>query len=163
MGTGDTPTEKYDLELGSLGAKLAVAADESAANVAVVEHVLPPHTLAAPLHRHSREDEISYVLEGEMTVLADGELSTASEGEFAVKGRDAWHTFWNAGDEPLRLLEIIAPGEFATLFREVVDFYPFDPSDAESLARAEEVNERYGFEVDFESVPQLCEAHGLRP
>jgi hypothetical protein len=30
----------------------------------VVEHTLGPHVLAGPLHRHTREDEYSYVLEG---------------------------------------------------------------------------------------------------
>jgi len=102
--------ERYDVMLGELGARLDISREENEANVAIVEHTLPPHTLAAPLHRHSREDEISHVLEGEMTVLADGELSTVPAGESVVKGRDVWHTFWNAGDEPLRFLEIIAPG-----------------------------------------------------
>jgi uncharacterized cupin superfamily protein len=162
MSSIDTNAERYDVDVGSLGAALRVAAGESEANVAVVEHTLPPHTLAAPLHRHSREDEISYVLEGEMTVLTDDELSTVSSGEFVVKGRDVWHTFWNDGDEPLRFLEIIAPGEFATFFREVAAFYPFDPADAEALVRAKEVEARYGVAADFESVPRLCETHGLR-
>ncbi|WP_216824816.1 cupin domain-containing protein [Salinigranum rubrum] len=80
MSSQTTPTEKYDVELGPLGARLEVSADENEANVAVVEHTLAPHSLAAPLHRHSREDEISHVLEGEMTVLADGETSTVSAG-----------------------------------------------------------------------------------
>jgi mannose-6-phosphate isomerase-like protein (cupin superfamily) len=152
---------KYDVDLGPLGAKLSVAADENEAGISVVEHTLAPHSLAAPLHRHSREDEISCVLDGEMTVLADGELSTVTEGEFVVKGRDTWHTFWNGGDEPLRFLEVIAPGEFAGLFAEVAEYVPIDPTDGEKMAAYREINERYGFEVDFESGPRLCEEHGL--
>jgi uncharacterized cupin superfamily protein len=62
-----------------------------------------------PLHRPSREDEPSYVLEVEMTVLADDELTTVLAGESVVKDRNIWYTFWNAGDDPLRFLEIIAP------------------------------------------------------
>jgi mannose-6-phosphate isomerase-like protein (cupin superfamily) len=162
MRSHSTPEAKYDLELGRLGAKLAVSADETEAAVAVVEHTLAPRSLAAPLHRHSREDEISYVLAGEMTVLAGDERSTVTAGEFAVKGRDTWHTFWNAGDEPLRFLEIIAPGEFAGLFAEVAELFPLDPTDEEKMAGYQAINERYGFEVDFESVPRLCEEHGLR-
>jgi len=162
MSSQATSTEKYDVTLGALGAKLAVGADENEAGVAVVEHTLAPHSLAAPLHRHSREDEISYVLDGEMTVLADDETSTVGEGEFVVKGRDVWHTFWNAEDEPLRFLEIIAPGEFAGLFEDVAAFFPFDPTDEEKLAGYQAVNDRYDFEADLESVPRLCEEHGLR-
>ncbi len=135
---------------------------ENEANVAIVEHTLPPHTLAAPLHRHSREDEISYVLEGEMTVLADDELTTVPAEESVVKGRDVWHTFWNASDEPLRFLEIIAPGEFSEFFEEISHIYPLNPTDEEALARFEEICERYDFEADLESIPKLCEEHSLQ-
>ena len=162
MSSQNKPATKYDLTLGELGAKLEVSAVENEANVAVVEHTLSPHSLAAPLHRHSREDEISYVLEGEMTVLADEELSSIGEGEFVVKGRNVWHTFWNATDHPLRFLEIIAPGTFATYFEEIADVFPIDPTNREKIARAEELNDRYGFEFDLESIPRLCEEYGLQ-
>lgn len=162
MSSQTTPQTKYDVELGRLTATLEVTADENEAGVSVVEHTLAPHSLAAPLHRHSREDEISYVIEGEMTVIADDEITTVPAGEYVVKGRDTWHTFWNARDDPLRFVEIIAPGEFAGLFQAVAEFFPFDPTDEEKLAGYQAVNERYGFEVDFESVPRLCAEHGLQ-
>jgi mannose-6-phosphate isomerase-like protein (cupin superfamily) len=155
-------TEHYDVELGKLGARLDIARGENEADVAVVEHTLPPHTLAAPLHRHSHEDEISYVLEGEMTVLASDELSTVPAGESVVKGRDVWHTFWNAGDEPLRFLEIIAPGEFSEFFEEVAPLTPLDPSDEETIAEFLGLGERYGVEFDLQSIPKLCAEHGLQ-
>ncbi len=155
-------TDNYDVALGKLGARLDVARTDNEANVAIVDHMLPPYTLAAPLHRHSREDEISYVLEGEMTVLADGELSTVSAGESVVKGRNVWHTFWNAGDEPLRFLEVIAPGEFSEFFEEVAPLTPLDPSDGEAIGEFQRIGERYGFEADLESIPRLCEEHDLQ-
>jgi quercetin dioxygenase-like cupin family protein len=157
-----TESGNYDVDLGMLGATLEVAPATNDAGVAVVEHTLAPHALAAPLHRHSREDEISYVLEGEMTVLADGDLSTVAAGESVVKGRHVWHTFWNARDEPLRFLEIVAPGEFADFFGEAAEFFPIDPTDEGKLASYQELAARYGLEVDFGSIPALCEEHGLR-
>jgi uncharacterized cupin superfamily protein len=157
-----TGVEKYDVMLGELGARLDVARGENEANVAIVEHTLPPHTLAAPLHRHSREDEISYVVEGEMTVLADGEISTVPAGESVVKGRDVWHTLWNAGDEPLRFLEIIAPGEFSEYFEELAALVPLDPTDEETVERFLAIAGRYGLEADLGSIPRLCEEHDLR-
>jgi len=162
MSTRNISTDKYDIELGNLGARLDVARTENEANVAVVEHTLPPQTLAAPLHRHSREDEISYVLEGEMTVLAGDDVSTVPAGESVVKGRDVWHTFWNGGDEPLRFLEIIAPGEFSEFFEEVAPLTPLDPADEEGAAEFLRIGERYGFEADLASVPELCERYGLQ-
>ena len=56
--------------------------------------------LAAPLHRHTREDEYSYVLEGRMGALLGDEVLVGSPGDLVFKPRNQWHTFWNAGDEP---------------------------------------------------------------
>ena len=155
-------SEKYDVSLGNFGARLEVARRQNDANVAIVEHTLPPHTLAAPLHRHSNEDEISYVLEGELTVLADEEQTTVSTDESVVKHRAVWHTFWNASDEPLRFLEIIAPGEFSEYFEEIAELgYP-DPTDDEWVSQYMEICERYDLEVELESVPRLLEKHGLQ-
>jgi len=75
--------------------------------------------LGAPLHRQSREDEISYVLEGELTVQQGDRRDTAGVGGTIVKPRGVFHTFWNAGVTPVRFLEVIAPGAFAQYFREL--------------------------------------------
>jgi uncharacterized cupin superfamily protein len=64
---------------------------------------MPPRALAAPLHRHSREDAYSFVLEGRMGALLGDELVYASAGDIVCKPRGQWHTFWNAGDEPCRM------------------------------------------------------------
>ena len=54
--------------------------------MAVVEHTLAPGTLGAPLHRHANEDEISYVLEGELTAK-QGEEVDLQEFVFEVNNR----------------------------------------------------------------------------
>ncbi|WP_372910605.1 cupin domain-containing protein [Salinigranum sp.] len=155
--------DRYRVRVGPLGADLEVGPDDSESGVAVVEHSLPPKTLGAPLHRHAREDEISYVLAGELTVQADGEISTVPAGEFVVKGRDVWHAFWNAGDDPVRFLEIIAPGDFSGFFAAVADHLSGGPPDEAAMARVDELAERYGLEFDWGSVPDLCERHGIAP
>jgi mannose-6-phosphate isomerase-like protein (cupin superfamily) len=148
---------------GNLRAELRVSPDESEAGVAVVEHALPPETLAAPLHRHGREDELSYVLHGTMGVREGETVSTVEAGEFAVKERGVWHTFWNPGPEPLRFFEFIAPGEFAWYFAEAAEILDADADEAETRRRFAALNERYGFELDPESVPDLRARHGLGP
>jgi len=157
--------EKYSVSVGldgNLDADLRVAPDENPSGIAVVEHRLPAGKLAAPLHRHSHEDEISYILEGTMGVQEGDEVATVGQGEFAVKARGAWHTFWNPGTGPLRFLEFIAPGEFAGYFREAAKLLPDDgdPSD-ETRGRLEELHDAYGFELKPESVPGLIERHDL--
>src|ERR671921_15651 len=105
--------------LASMGVRFMVAAAESGGGFSLVEHPMPPWALAAPLHRHSREDEYSFVLEGRVGALLGEEVLEAGPGDLIFKPRNQWHTFWNAGDEPARLLEIIAPAGFEDFFREL--------------------------------------------
>jgi hypothetical protein len=58
-----------------------------------------------------------------MTVLAAAGIPTAPAGKFVVRDRDVWHTAWNASDDPLRVLEIVLPGEFGGL-SEAVALFP---------------------------------------
>ena len=80
---------------------------------------MSPRALAAPLHRHTREDEYSFVLQGRMGALLGDDVVEAGPGDLVHKPRDQWHTFWNAGDEPCRILEIISPAGFEGFFAEL--------------------------------------------
>src|SRR4051794_19100199 len=105
--------------IGSFGTIYKVTSEATGGVLAIVETALGPKHLRAALHRHSREDEISHVLEGELTVQQGDRLDTAKVGGIIVKPRGVFHAFWNPADAPLRFLEIIAPGEFAQYFREL--------------------------------------------
>jgi mannose-6-phosphate isomerase-like protein (cupin superfamily) len=144
--------------LGSIGVRFMIDGDESGGVFSLVEHPMPPRHLAAPLHRHSREDEYSYVVEGRMGALLGDDVMFAEVGDLVFKPRGQWHTFWNAGDEPARILEIISPAGFEGYFEEIADTLAADAPDFERLA---DIGARYGFEADLESVPGLCEEHGL--
>jgi mannose-6-phosphate isomerase-like protein (cupin superfamily) len=142
--------------LGAIGVRFMIWGDESGGGFSLVEHPMPPRALAAPLHRHSREDEYSYVLEGRMGALLGDDVVYAEAGDLVHKPRDQWHTFWNAGDEPCRILEILAPGGFEKFFEELVDAGQAPEPDWLAALGA-----RYGLEFDFESIPGLCERFGL--
>src|SRR5215213_5447814 len=106
------------VDLGSIGARFMAWTEETGGGFSLVEHPMPPRHLAAPVHKHSREDEYSFVLEGRMGALLGDDVVYAQVGDLAFKPRDQWHTFWNAGDEPCRILEIISPAGFEHFFRE---------------------------------------------
>jgi mannose-6-phosphate isomerase-like protein (cupin superfamily) len=145
--------------LGSIGVRFMIDAEGTrAGSFSLVEHPMPPRALGAPLHRHSREDEYSYVLEGRMGALLGDDVVYAEAGDLVHKPRNQWHTFWNAGDEPCRILEIIAPGGFEDYFDELVDAGAAGPPQPEWLAA---LADRYGLELDVESIPALCERFGL--
>src|SRR3954452_6240908 len=116
MATIVGPQDGKAGDLGSIGVRFLLWAHESGGPVSIVEHPMPPGALAAPLHRHSREDEYSYVIEGRMGALLGDEVVHAEAGDFVFKPRGQWHTFWNAGDGPCRILEVIAPGGFEGFF-----------------------------------------------
>ena len=107
--------------LGSIGVRFMVNAGESGGGFSLVEHPMSARALAAPLHRHTREDEYSFVIEGRMGALLGDEVVQAGPGDFVFKPRNQWHTFWNAGEEPARVLEIISPAGFEGFFAELVD------------------------------------------
>src|SRR5256886_5565522 len=107
--------------LGSIGVRFMIDGETTGGGFALVEHPMSAHALAAPMHRHHREDEYSYVLEGRMGALLGDEVVEARPGDLVFKPRDQWHTFWNAGNEPCRILEIIAPAGFERFFAELVD------------------------------------------
>lgn len=155
--------EHFSVEMGGLETTLSVAPEESDSGIAVVEHTLAPGHLGAPRHRHTREDEISRVVNGELTVQQGDETTTVGPGETVVKNREVWHTFWNEGDDAVRFVEIIAPGAFAGYFREAAAVLPIDRApDEETMGRLDDIGTEYGLELDYSSIPELTEAHGLR-
>ena len=145
--------------LGSIGVRLMIEGAESGGGFSLVEHPMPPRALAAPLHRHLREDEYSYVLEGRLGALLGDEVLEAGPGDLVFKPRNQWHTFWNAGDEPARILEIIAPAGFEQFFAELIDLGGAIEADQELLA---DLCRRYELEMDPGTVPGLLERFDLR-
>src|SRR2546423_9729951 len=145
--------------LGSIGVRFMIDGAESGGGFSLVEHPMSPRALAAPLHRHHREDEYSYVLEGRMGALLGDEVLQAGPGDLVFKPRNQWHTFWNAGDEPCRILEIIAPGGFERFFGELIDIGDVANATPEELMA---LCDRYGLEMDPGSVPGLVERFGVR-
>ena len=143
--------------LGGIGVRFMAWAAETGGGFSLVEHPMAPRALAAPLQRHTHEDEYSYVLAGRMGADLGGEVVYAEAGDLVFKPRGQWHAFWNAGDERCRILEIISPGGFERYFEELVDLRARPTPEAVA-----EIAARYGLEFDMASVPVLCERHGLR-
>jgi mannose-6-phosphate isomerase-like protein (cupin superfamily) len=147
--------------LGSMGVRFMLAGDETGGGFSLVEHPIPPRALAAPLHRHSREDEYSFVLEGRLGALLGDEVVYGQPGDLIFKPRSEWHTFWNAGDEPARILEMISPAGFERYFEQMVDLLE-QSVDAPNPSELGAIAAQHGLEVDRESIPRLTGEYGLR-
>ena len=144
--------------LGSIGVRFMIDGGETDQGFSLVEHPMSPRALAAPLHKHNREDEYSFVLEGKLGALLGDEVVVAEPGDLVFKPRDQWHTFWNAGDEPARILEIIAPAGFELFFDELNALGGSLKASPEELA---ELCGRYELEMQPDSVPGLLERFDL--
>ena len=162
VGTGVRVLGPTDGEVagapGSRTDRFMIDSADTGGRLSVVEHTLPPHVLAGPLHYHSREDEYSYVLEGRLGALLGDQEVVAEAGDLVFKPRGQWHTFWNPGDTTTRILELISPGGFEDLFRELGAL-----GDEPDPATLSALDARYGVEeADFERTAAILQRYGLR-
>ena len=154
-----TPDQGQAGFLGSIGVRFLIDGVDASERFSLVEHPMSPRALAAPLHRHTREDEYSYVLQGRMGALLGDDVVEAGPGDLVFKPRDQWHTFWNAGDEPCRILEIIAPAGFEDFFRELDGLGGAIVANPEELAL---LNGTLRARDATRAVPELLDRFGLQ-
>jgi mannose-6-phosphate isomerase-like protein (cupin superfamily) len=147
------------VRLLALGVRFMIDGERTGGAFSLVEHPLPPRALGAPLHTHRNEDEYSFVLEGRFGVQLGDDEFEAGPGDLVVKPRGVAHAFWNAGEEPARLLELISPAGFENYFREVAPLLAATTRDETAIG---EVVARYGLDIDFTTIPTLAERHNLR-
>src|SRR5436305_9081702 len=86
---------------------------------AIVEHVIPPGIMLAVPHTHSREDEVSFVIEGEIGGIIGEQEFRAPQGAYVLKQRGIPHAVWNPGSEVARIAEIVSPAGFESFFAEL--------------------------------------------
>jgi mannose-6-phosphate isomerase-like protein (cupin superfamily) len=139
---------------GTFGVHWKIDGADSAGRFSVVHHPIAPRALVAPLHYHHNEDEFSYVLTGKLGAILGDDVVTAGPGTWVFKPRCQWHTFWNAGDTPCEIIEIISPGGFEDFFREITQTW----GDMEKTAA---VAAKYRLDMEPDSVRDLCARFGL--
>jgi mannose-6-phosphate isomerase-like protein (cupin superfamily) len=109
-----------------------------------------------PPHRHLRQNEGLYVLEGEFTFHVEGEAIPATEGAFVNVPKGSLHTFENTGGRVGKLLVAMAPaGDFEKFVEEVAEQVsidtpptpPSEPPDADMISRIVAAGERHHLEI----------------
>ena len=152
------PADGESVTLQTIGVRFMIPGADTGRRLSLVEHPIPPRALAAPLHRHNREDEFSLVLEGRMGAMLGDDVVEAGPGDLVHKPRGQWHTFWNAGDEPARILEIISPAGFERFFAELAPLAGGSAPDPEAFG---ELCSRYALDMRPETLPELCRRFGV--
>ncbi len=121
LAPGDGPA------YGFHGATVVIKAggEHTGDQLAVMESVYPPG-LTVRQHVHTGEDEMFYLLAGELTGFCGEERWTATAGSFVFVPRDREHGFTVTSAEPARALVITGPPR---LDRQIIE--RGEPSSAE--------------------------------
>ena len=139
-----------------------VTAGDSGGSLVIDEWELPPGETIPP-HTHDREDECSFVLEGELTCYVGGRVLVAPKGSYVVKPRGVPHAFYNAGSGDVRVMEILTPGGsfegYFDAYEEIVSGSMDE--DGRRKARAD-LGGRYGISWHDGLVPEVEASFGIR-
>ena len=146
------------LPMGGVGVQFKIDGEWTRGAVSIVEHPIAPGGFALP-HTHTREDEISYVLEGILGAEIDGEEVTVEAGQYLLKPRGLKHAFWNPSDRPARIVEIIAPAGLEGMFREAGTHELSRPEDFE---RGRASMAEHGVQPHFDEMEAFLARHGLQ-
>jgi quercetin dioxygenase-like cupin family protein len=138
-----------------------VTAEASGGSLTVEEWSFPPGQMIPP-HTHAREDECSFVLEGELTCYVGGEVVVAPKGSYVVKPRGVTHAFYNAGPETVRVMEILAPGaSFEGYFDEYEKIVSSAMGEEERRRARAKLGKRYGIVWHDERIPEIEARFGI--
>lgn len=139
---------------------LKMTGDETGGAFALVDHLADPG-VESPYHVHHREEELFYVLDGEIDCFygegGDARIR-AGPGETVYLPRDIPHGFRIASSDPCRMLVLVAPAGVEELWLEAGEPAPElttpppqeEPPDLDAMAP---LFDRYGVEV-FGPIPE---------
>lgn len=154
------PAEGRLVMFGGIGAHYKVTGEQTGGAFAIIEQPVEPGAMAPP-HVHTREDEFSYVIEGELGARVGDQVIHATAGTWILKPRNIPHTFWNPGTKTARFIEIISPPGLEQLFTELAAMFAEGRPAPEKMA---ELAAKYGCALtNMEWVPELVERYNLKP
>jgi mannose-6-phosphate isomerase-like protein (cupin superfamily) len=123
--------------------------------------VTQPPGIATPLHRHTKEAEAFYLVEGRMSYQAGDDLFEMYDGCFIYLPQALPHAFRIRGDTPARILALTLPAGLLGLYDEVglpATEHRLPGEDGLSpeveIPRWVEVGPRYGLEVVGPPIPE---------
>ena len=115
------------------GMDLRIPTATTGGQISVWESVAAPNA-GPPLHIHTREDELFYVLSGTFRFWCGEESFVGGPGTSMVLPRNVPHTFKNIGTTEGRVLAAAIPGGFENFFLEVERTGAKAPADLRVIA-----------------------------
>jgi mannose-6-phosphate isomerase-like protein (cupin superfamily) len=138
------PGEGEMLAAGPSSISFKAGGDEGGGRLSLTETTVAPGFPGPVPHRHLHMVDSFYVLEGTLTVRLEERTVEAGAGTYAFVPPGAVHTFSNPGSEPVRMLNLMAPGGFEQYLKEVVAATP--PGALPDPAAMASIASKYDFE-----------------
>lgn len=99
-------------------ARIHLRGGEVGGRLSIVEFTAPPGDMP-PLHRHDREDELFYVLDGRVAVHQPGRRQEGERGTAMLAERHVPHAYEVLGSAPATFLVVATPAGFEEFVAEV--------------------------------------------
>ena len=109
------PGESPALRIGESSLIRRIQSCQTGGAFSVVEFISPPGT-GVGTHVHEREDELVYLLQGQVEVTLGNQRMTVPAGACALLPRGIPHGYVNTGTTPSRLLAVLLPGDLDGFF-----------------------------------------------
>jgi quercetin dioxygenase-like cupin family protein len=142
---------------GQIDTTVMVPSETTLGAVSITEMAVAAGYMVPP-HVHRDTDEWSYVLFGTIGARVGDDEFSAAAGSWILKPRGLMHTFWNAGPDPARIIELMTPGAFEHMFRRMADLATRDELTDDRL---DALAVEFGTTIDMAWVPDLAARHGL--
>src|SRR5205809_226786 len=139
------PDQRKSYWLAGDRIRFLISGDQTGGAYALGEVEIAPGG-GPPPHVHTREDELFYVIDGQIQFILDQSTFTAGGGFAALLPRGVTHTFKNVGPAPARVLALAFPGGF--------DRFAVDAGQPWSGARAPT-------NADIEKLLAMCPKYGI--
>ena len=150
--------EGTEIKFGGFSAHHLVESERTGGSLAIMDHILQPRWLGAPLHTHAHTVEISIIVAGRIGLQIGDEELVAEAGEVVVKPAGVPHAFWNPGLVEARFIELLTPPAFADYFHDLEEAWgPEGPI----MERLGPLVAKHDIELDLGSLPGLVARHGL--
>jgi len=153
------PDQGEVVRLLALGVRFMIAGETTGGAFSLVEHPLPPRALG---RRSTSTATRTSTPTCWKVASASSSAPKSSRPDQAISSSSLGaspHAFWNAGDQPARLLELISPAGFEHYFRELAPLLATPERDQAAIG---EIVTCYNLDIDFSTIPTLAERHNLR-
>ncbi len=120
------PAQGRQYAMGRIAAVFKAGGAETANGYSISEWWLEPHTQGPGAHAHP-QDDVFYVLEGEMSFLLGECWLTAQRGAFVLVPGGITHDFENRSGSRAGVLNFSSPGNFEQHMPAIADWFRDHP------------------------------------